>query len=559
VNDLASLVPQALLIVFRARGAGASVSGFYTVPVTLASLSIPQYFGIVGAPWNKVLRRYEIAEYNGGGSPVNAADLIALARQLAYDWYRWQLGSLEQQFVAIVPWTPEGYHDLEWRQESEAGKIVTELRRFVFNPMEDLLYQANSPLEQEQEQSCEGCGWLADIPITTCLEVRMMGGYGRCGCIDFDEESEAVKMVYVNQFGKWMAIGMEDTCCGCGAVFLAIDAPNEGAFLEFSEFHVACEHGGSGAGDGILFSMDLDLVCCARNPVTGIPYATFVGFGSNPCSGDQENCRNEFYVRVNCAECPPAVCGCCCADASPPAWYYFLAPGAPGGSFDDNHWNGYWVLTHTDDCTWEGVCNPPNGTTHTVVLQLVTSASPPVWRLTHDGAVYELTQDLWGCGHTNIMPRVSSTGNSPNTISINPLFTYNYFYQNACELPDSLTVAIESPTCPGISTVQVVTKVPDGSVLGYHWEWTNPTPSGDYVATITVDCYYGILRVFATGSCDGAPPMPISVTTGQAQPDSEAFDPFEATWSNCIVGTLGPSTQPQCCAFGSLATITVTE
>jgi hypothetical protein len=132
-NDLPTM-PATVVVVFPATGSAAPASGFYKVAVTLVSLALTSYQGITGAPWQKLLHRYEQATYAGGGSPTNAATLTTRATQIATDWYGWQLAKLDQYFTGAIAWNPEGFHDLEWAQE---GKITTHVQRVVRD--EDLL------------------------------------------------------------------------------------------------------------------------------------------------------------------------------------------------------------------------------------------------------------------------------------------------------------------------------------------------------------------------------------------------------------------------------------
>lgn len=46
--------------------------------------------------------------------PVNVASLQALATQLAADYFNWFENGLDEIFPGILPWTPEGYHDVLW-------------------------------------------------------------------------------------------------------------------------------------------------------------------------------------------------------------------------------------------------------------------------------------------------------------------------------------------------------------------------------------------------------------------------------------------------------------
>jgi hypothetical protein len=157
MNDLAALVPGTISIVFPNGGDGSGpASGFYEATVTLASLNLPQYAGITGAPWSNTLNRYELAVY-ASGTLTNQSAILQLAQQAATDWYLWQLARLDQQYLGYQAWTPEGLHDIEWRQAD--CTITTRIMRGVFDPLEDLLFQAqaeDSPCPEWRDQCDDG-------------------------------------------------------------------------------------------------------------------------------------------------------------------------------------------------------------------------------------------------------------------------------------------------------------------------------------------------------------------------------------------------------------------
>lgn len=136
--DQAGLVPESVEIVYP--GDGAYPRDRYAVASILATLALPEYAGppaTVGTPWTRTLHRYEVAIYGAAATPVNAAALASLTIQAATDWYDWQLAALDQQFAGLEDWTPEGLHNIEWRQAR--GRIVTRVARGVYNPLEDLV------------------------------------------------------------------------------------------------------------------------------------------------------------------------------------------------------------------------------------------------------------------------------------------------------------------------------------------------------------------------------------------------------------------------------------
>lgn len=138
-NDLSALVPSTVEVIYPA-GASGTASGYWPDTATLASLNLAQFPQpqIGGAPWTKVLHRYEVALIAGGGVPSNKTTLDTLTNQVATDWLKWQLAQMEQWYVGIAPWIPDGLSDIEWR--AVPGETFTHLKRGVFNPQEDLVF-----------------------------------------------------------------------------------------------------------------------------------------------------------------------------------------------------------------------------------------------------------------------------------------------------------------------------------------------------------------------------------------------------------------------------------
>jgi hypothetical protein len=75
----------------------------------------------------------------------NAAELTALATQIAADWYAWQAAGAERVYGGIVPWVPGGFADaVEWTHR--AGEMTTRIRRPPWNDLtEELLHYGTYP------------------------------------------------------------------------------------------------------------------------------------------------------------------------------------------------------------------------------------------------------------------------------------------------------------------------------------------------------------------------------------------------------------------------------
>lgn len=123
-NDLTALVPAQVLVTFPSlpAAAPAPADAPFTEMITLASLALPEFAGVTGHAGTKLI--HTTAVYDG----TNAAEVLALARQVARDFYRWRLGRQHVRFAGIDPYTPEALSDhVEWL--SRGGECSTWVRR----------------------------------------------------------------------------------------------------------------------------------------------------------------------------------------------------------------------------------------------------------------------------------------------------------------------------------------------------------------------------------------------------------------------------------------------
>ncbi len=139
-NDLQSLVPASCTAVFPRAEGGAPTGDVYPVVVTLTSLGLSQYAGITGHTGTRVLHSAAIADFSGG-SAVNASEISSLAAQMATDWYRWQLGRVDEWLAGACPWTPDGYHDIEF---DHTDRLATHVARGPWNDCDDSQLSASS-------------------------------------------------------------------------------------------------------------------------------------------------------------------------------------------------------------------------------------------------------------------------------------------------------------------------------------------------------------------------------------------------------------------------------
>lgn len=143
--DDISLLPASVTVTFARVDTAALIpnasAAAYTV--TLTSLALAEYPGLAGNPnASKVLHASAVAAFTLATDTTasNDAELLALARQAASDWYRMQAGRLDVALVGIQPWTLTSLEDgLEYVHEPAA--IYTRVQRGPWEDgAEELLY-----------------------------------------------------------------------------------------------------------------------------------------------------------------------------------------------------------------------------------------------------------------------------------------------------------------------------------------------------------------------------------------------------------------------------------
>src|SRR6185437_13304860 len=102
--------------------------GTYAVPVTLASLALPEFAGVAGFPGVKVLRSGVAAADDGAGGAADAVALAGLARQASQDWYLWQLGRADLRREGFDCWKAEAHSEVV-EFEHHTGRLSTRATR----------------------------------------------------------------------------------------------------------------------------------------------------------------------------------------------------------------------------------------------------------------------------------------------------------------------------------------------------------------------------------------------------------------------------------------------
>jgi hypothetical protein len=141
LDDAPEVLPATVQVVFPASGSGSSASGTYAVSVALASLGLST-IGSQGAPFTKVFHDGRAAVFTGPTYPTNQAELQALVKQIATDWYQFQASPLDIKYSGIIPWQLEGLSDsIEWSYRETPRELTTRIQRPPWNDLaQELLH-----------------------------------------------------------------------------------------------------------------------------------------------------------------------------------------------------------------------------------------------------------------------------------------------------------------------------------------------------------------------------------------------------------------------------------
>lgn len=382
------------------------------------------------------------------------------------------------------------------------------------------------------QADCSTCGWLSDIPTTTCWRLFRRGGSGRCACFPYDADSLNGGLDMFYDGANWTGDGMFGTCCGCGGVTFNISG--DSATLSLSDVHVSCASSGSGSGSGShnIFSGTYDSDCCGtitdpKSPLFGRKFVHFTLKGPDVCSGDQGPCDNTANVIVICGfPCPSTSCDCLACDTSNPIVFEADISG-----FSDNNYNGKWVYSQNpgDGCTFAATCG-------SVISTLTfTDGTPGTWNLDHGGNLYHANRVGTECETGFALNKDSGSG--PSAITLLP--KHGLTTAVCCSgidlstLPDSFDVHLGTLTsCFMSGASETVTKISDTE-----WQWVNPdTTTIPRIISVEVICTDGQFFMGWTGCCGD----PICANTNTfveftGKPDNIIKSPLFIIWSDGIV------------------------
>lgn len=132
VTDAAADVPDTVIVAFPRAEYGSYQNALRFQPGIRDETRYAVSVAGTGRPGAHLIHSTALANYLGGATPANAAELTALASQIGEDWYAWRSEAVEICYRSAVSWTPDGIHDVEWRHEMDG--ISTVVTRAKWEP-----------------------------------------------------------------------------------------------------------------------------------------------------------------------------------------------------------------------------------------------------------------------------------------------------------------------------------------------------------------------------------------------------------------------------------------
>jgi len=179
-NDIPPQAPQSVTLTFPEVNADSGTNLANGVllaqSVTLAALGLPDIpANTPTSPGSKTFHETAPAQYLAG-TLQNQAELTAMLRQIATDYYRFQLGPLDVKYAGVVPWNPEPLNDsVEWIYTAHGGaqgdgEVSTRIQRPPFNDLTQELDHGGGAGGASPPPSPPGGGGGPTQPCT-CLPV----------------------------------------------------------------------------------------------------------------------------------------------------------------------------------------------------------------------------------------------------------------------------------------------------------------------------------------------------------------------------------------------------
>lgn len=163
LHDTAGNVPASVVVVFPTADPAVSGSDVYAKTISLEDLTLDQYQGTFGRSGAHIIHDSTVAHFTipPNPTPANEAELLALAEQIATDFYLWRLASVNAVYRTVVAWTEEGMSDVEY---VHGASIATVVRRSDWDPECGELKRAGTyPPVDKCEPRC--------IDVVTCTSL----------------------------------------------------------------------------------------------------------------------------------------------------------------------------------------------------------------------------------------------------------------------------------------------------------------------------------------------------------------------------------------------------
>lgn len=166
-GDLALLLPGSVSVAFPVADSANTLTGDWTsqeTPLSSLGASSPVLEGLLGNQGVKTFHTTFPARLLADNVTYdNVSAQEALAKQIALDWYAYQLGDLSVRWSGIVDWEPEGLHErITWTLR--AGDCSTRVERPPYLDLVEELAQGDG---KTPEDGCCTKGEIVEVTSAT--------------------------------------------------------------------------------------------------------------------------------------------------------------------------------------------------------------------------------------------------------------------------------------------------------------------------------------------------------------------------------------------------------
>lgn len=270
-QDSAVALPFSVTVAFIRNDTGAYA---YSIEMDFDTLGIDWFGNFTPFTGTKLIRSSAMADFCDAPSltdPANVTELTALATWVATDYYQHLYGMPEATYEGAIVW---GYNGMDSLIDSlvykhSLSKTTCFIRRNPWHDhLEDLLHTPPSnPSDciSATASDCIGCGWVAGLISTDCLQLTRLSELGACDLAD-----PAVDETLSYSAGDWISATSIEV--GGNLYNVTFDLNSDGTpRLAFTE--------ASGTAPATYY---LTLDCCGND------YAIFAAGGTVLCPGTRD-------------------------------------------------------------------------------------------------------------------------------------------------------------------------------------------------------------------------------------------------------------------------------